>query len=88
MISQAYAHKVETTLAGFGDRLDMLDRSVKALAAANEGLYAALNAQSVMSSDGVAALYDILIEDMGGHIAALSEAVAEIKPCKTVGTQA
>lgn len=85
MISQAYANKVETTLSDFGDHLDMLDRGLKALAAANEGVCAAINAHAVTDGDGIATLYDIVLADMKQHTDAMQHIITELRPSARVG---
>lgn len=82
MISQAYAHKVETTLSDFGDHLDLLDRGLKALAAANEGMCAAFNAKAEVDGDGIATLYDIVIADMKTHTDGMAQLLSELQPSR------
>ncbi|MEQ1636735.1 MAG: hypothetical protein ABL903_08575 [Methylococcales bacterium] len=83
MISQAYAHKVESTLSDFGDHLEMLDRGLKALAAANEGMCAAINAKAEVDGDGMATLYDIVLADMKCHTDAMQHIITNLHPSST-----
>ena len=85
MISQAYAHKVETTLSDFADHLDSLDKGMNALAAANEGLCATLNTQAPVDGDNIASLFDIVLADMKHHTEAMQLIIVGLKPAATAG---
>jgi hypothetical protein len=86
MISQAYAHKVETTLHDFAEHLDSLDKGMNALAAANEGLCASLNSQAPVDGDNIASLFDIVLADMKQHTDAMQDIIIHLKPAASVGT--
>ncbi|NOU22154.1 MAG: hypothetical protein HOO93_10265 [Methyloglobulus sp.] len=64
-------------LTAIDEHLEAIRNGMAALAAANEGLCAAISSEAPLSADGIGSLFDIVLGNMKGHTEAIQAVLSE-----------